>query len=108
MAFVLDEDDGFERHAHPESIMWRRLDSAHWDAALKALFADHTRATGSKWSAESLTDLHSPRGPFWLVGPTAMPTRHAPPHSAPRPQVVGADSASVAPQTPAARRKASA
>src|SRR3546814_11364799 len=64
MAFVLDEDDGFERHANPESILWRRLDSAHWEAALKALIADHTRATGSKWSEEILSDWDRRRGQF--------------------------------------------
>src|SRR3546814_12040633 len=79
MAFVLDEDDGFERHANPESILWRRLDSAHWEAALKALIADHTRATGSKWSEEILSDWDRRRGQFWQVCPKEMLTRLAHP-----------------------------
>src|SRR3546814_7774564 len=53
MAFVLDEDASFERRANGESIVWQRLDSAHWEATLKALIADHAQATGSKWSERS-------------------------------------------------------
>jgi glutamate synthase (NADPH/NADH) large chain len=33
MAFVLDEDGSFAAHANPESIVWQRLDSAHWEAS---------------------------------------------------------------------------
>jgi glutamate synthase (NADPH/NADH) large chain len=36
MAFILDEDGSFERRANPESIVWQRLESAHWEAQLKA------------------------------------------------------------------------
>src|SRR3546814_740561 len=91
MAFVLDEDDGFERHANPESILWRRLDSAHWEAALKALIADHTRATGSKWSEEILSDWDRRRGQFWQVCPKEMLTRLAHPLSDAEPEVVAAE-----------------
>src|SRR3546814_8033629 len=56
MAFVLDEDASFERRANGESIVWQRLDSAPWEATLKALIADHAQATGSKWQAGILSD----------------------------------------------------
>jgi glutamate synthase (NADPH/NADH) large chain len=37
MAFVYDEDGSFERRANPESIVWQRLSSAHWEARLRGL-----------------------------------------------------------------------
>src|SRR3546814_14499904 len=69
MAFVLDEDASFERRANGESIVWQRLDSAHWEATLKALIADHAQATGSKWSEGILSDWDRRRGQFWQVCP---------------------------------------
>ena len=34
MAFVYDADASFERRANPESIVWQRLSSMHWEAVL--------------------------------------------------------------------------
>ena len=81
MAFVLDVDDSFERRANPESIVWQRLDSAHWEAALRALVEEHAAATGSKWSAEVLADWDRWRTRFWQVCPKEMIGRLAHPLS---------------------------
>src|SRR3546814_8749659 len=35
MAFVYDADDSFARKANPDSIVWQRLASAHWDTILR-------------------------------------------------------------------------
>jgi glutamate synthase (NADPH/NADH) large chain len=79
MAFVLDEDGSFERHANGESIQWQRLDSAHWEGVLKALIAEHAAATGSRWSAEILSDWDRRRAQFWQVCPKEMVARLAHP-----------------------------
>ena len=81
MAFVLDEDGSFERHANGESIQWQRLDSAHWEGVLKALIAEHAAATGSRWSAEILSDWDRRRAQFWQVCPKEMVARLAHPLS---------------------------
>ncbi|WP_287940027.1 glutamate synthase large subunit [Sphingopyxis sp.] len=81
MAFVLDVDDSFERRANPESIVWQRLDSAHWEGALRALVEEHASATGSKWSAEVLADWDRWRTRFWQVCPKEMIGRLAHPLS---------------------------
>ncbi|WP_062769993.1 glutamate synthase large subunit [Sphingopyxis terrae] len=81
MAFVLDVDDSFERRANPESIVWQRLDSAHWEGALRALVEEHAAATGSKWSAEVLADWDRWRTRFWQVCPKEMIGRLAHPLS---------------------------
>ncbi|MGV1683770.1 glutamate synthase large subunit [Sphingopyxis sp. NJF-3] len=91
MAFVLDTDDAFERRANGESIVWQRLDSAHWEAVLKELIADHAQATGSKWSAEILADWDLRKGQFWQICPKEMLPRLAQPLSDAEIEVVAAE-----------------
>jgi glutamate synthase (NADPH/NADH) large chain len=81
MAFVLDVDGSFERHANPESIVWQRLDSAHWEGVLKSLIEEHQAHTDSKWSAAILHDWDRRKGDFWQVCPKEMISRLAHPLS---------------------------
>ena len=75
MAFILDEDGSFGTRANPESIVWQRLDSAHWEAQLKALIAEHAVTTDSKWSNTILDDWDRWRRYFWQVCPKEMINR---------------------------------
>ena len=75
MAFVLDEEDRFPGRANPESIGWHRLASAHWEARLRALIAEHAVATDSKWSNTILDDWDRWRGRFWQIVPKEMISR---------------------------------
>jgi glutamate synthase (NADPH) large chain len=75
MGFVLDADGQFERHANPDSIIWQRLDSAHWEGVLKALITEHATATDSKWSKGILEDWDRRRGEFWQICPKEMLSR---------------------------------
>ncbi|MBP6030542.1 MAG: glutamate synthase large subunit [Sphingobium sp.] len=90
MAFVLDDDGSFAAHANPESIVWQRLDSAHWEGVLRDLIEEHVERTGSKWSAALLEDWERRRGQFWQVCPKEMISRLAQPLSD-RPEVVAAE-----------------
>ncbi|HKX23422.1 MAG TPA: glutamate synthase large subunit, partial [Rhizorhapis sp.] len=81
MGFVLDADGSFERHANPESIVWQRLDSAHWEAVLKSLIEEHHAHTDSKWSGAILHDWDRRRNDFWQVCPKEMVNRLAHPLS---------------------------
>ena len=72
MAFVYDQDGVFEASANPDSIVWQRLASAHWEAVLKNLVADHAEATDSKWSSGLIEDWERIRGHFWQVVPKEM------------------------------------
>ncbi len=81
MAFVLDVDDSFESHANGESVVWQRLDSAHWEGVLRDLVEQHVAATSSKWSASVLDDWDRWRGRFWQVCPKEMISRLANPLS---------------------------
>ncbi|WHU01715.1 glutamate synthase large subunit [Sphingomonas sp. NIBR02145] len=75
MAFVYDPDDSFASRANPESIIWQRLSSAHWEARLRALVEAHVAATDSKWAAGLLEDWDRVLGSFWQVVPKEMLTR---------------------------------
>ncbi|MFS2110366.1 glutamate synthase large subunit [Sphingomonas sp. Sphisp140] len=75
MAFVYDEDGSFEQRANPESIVWQRLSSAHWEAKLRGLVEAHVLATDSKWAAGLLEDWDRAVGSFWQVVPKEMLTR---------------------------------
>ena len=81
MGFVLDADGSFERHANPESIVWQRLDSAHWEAVLRSLIEEHHAHTDSKWSGAILHDWDRRRNDFWQVCPKEMVNRLAHPLS---------------------------
>jgi glutamate synthase (NADPH/NADH) large chain len=72
MAFVYDEDGAFPERANPDSIVWQRLASAHWEKQLKALITDHAKRTASPRAAQLLANWDSARGKFWQVCPTEM------------------------------------
>ncbi|EQB32939.1 glutamate synthase large subunit [Sphingobium ummariense] len=91
MAFILDEDGSFPTRANPESIVWQRLESAHWEAELKALIAQHAVATDSRWSNSILDDWDRWRRYFWQVCPKEMVNRLAHPLSDAPAQVVAAE-----------------
>jgi glutamate synthase (NADPH) large chain len=75
MAFILDSDGTFERRANPESIVWQRINSAHWADHAHALIADFAKATDSAWAKELLSDWSLWVGRFWQVVPREMLTR---------------------------------
>jgi glutamate synthase (NADPH/NADH) large chain len=72
MAFVYDPDASFARRANPESIVWRRLSSAHWEHVLRELVEAHAEATDSKWSGGILDEWDRALGDFWQVVPKEM------------------------------------
>ncbi|HVR65311.1 MAG TPA: glutamate synthase large subunit [Verrucomicrobiae bacterium] len=69
MAFVYDETGAFPMYVNGESVVWQRLDSAHWEHALKDLIAEHADETQSKFAARLLNDWALERGRFWQVVP---------------------------------------
>ncbi len=75
MAFILDLDRNFEKHANPESLVWQRLDSDYWEEHLKSLIEAHHRTTDSNWSETILRDWDRWRERFWQVCPKEMVSR---------------------------------
>jgi glutamate synthase (NADPH) large chain len=72
MAFVYDAEDRFEAMANPDTIVWQRLSSKHWEETLVALIDEHVKRTGSPRAAELLTNWKAARGRFWQICPKEM------------------------------------
>ena len=79
MAFIYDETRAFPAHANPESIVWQRLASAHWEEALKSMIEEHVARTDSAWASAILHSWDRSREHFWQVCPKEMVSRLAHP-----------------------------
>ena len=75
MAFVYDPDGAFAARANPESIVWQRIATEHWDDTLYGLVVSHATKTDSKWSRGLVEDWPRVVGDFWQVVPKEMLTR---------------------------------
>ncbi|WP_174297184.1 glutamate synthase large subunit [Sphingomonas bacterium] len=75
MAFVHDPAGTFSRSANPDSIVWQRIATAHWEGVLETLVREHARRTDSKWSRGLLDDWTRTLGAMWQVVPKEMLTR---------------------------------
>jgi glutamate synthase (NADPH/NADH) large chain len=75
MAFVLDEDGSFARRVNPESVVWQRIASAHWDEVARSLIARHVAETGSRFAEGLLLDWDGTRARLWQVVPKEMLAR---------------------------------
>ena len=79
MAFVFDADETFARRANGDTIVWQRVETAHWQGVLRDLVAEHVRVTDSRWARGLLDDWPRALGRFWQVVPKEMLTRLAHP-----------------------------
>jgi glutamate synthase (NADPH/NADH) large chain len=68
-AFIYDADATFERRVNPETLLWKRLSSAHWEGVLQELIQRHAAETGSRLAARLLNDWGAERAHFWHVVP---------------------------------------
>ncbi|WP_120008317.1 glutamate synthase large subunit [Teichococcus vastitatis] len=68
-AFIYDADGTFEQRLNPDTLLWRRLSSAHWEEHLQELVRRHAAETGSRLAARLLNDWAVERGSFWHVVP---------------------------------------
>jgi glutamate synthase (NADPH/NADH) large chain len=69
MAFIYDPEESFERRVNPDTLLWSRLASNHWEAHLQVLIGRHVAETGSRLAARLLNDWETERGRFWQVVP---------------------------------------
>jgi glutamate synthase (NADPH/NADH) large chain len=75
MAFVLDADRRFERRVNPETVVWQRIASAHWEAVARGLIERHWEETGSAHAEELLLDWAGTLARLWQVVPKEMLAR---------------------------------
>jgi glutamate synthase (NADPH/NADH) large chain len=69
MAFVYDPDTLFEKRVNPDTVMWQRLASAHWEEVLRNLVTIHVAETNSRYAASLLHDWRRVVQRFWQVVP---------------------------------------
>ena len=69
VAFVYDPEGMFEKRVNPETLTWQRVQSAHWDEALRELVARHVKETSSRYAATLLLDWPRTLEGFWQVVP---------------------------------------
>ncbi len=75
MAFVYDADGMFERHINPDTVVWQRVETAHWDRVLRGLVEEHRIETGSVLATQMLVQWDREIGNFWQVVPKEMLAR---------------------------------
>lgn len=75
MAYVYDEDGCFEKACNPDSIVWQRFDSGHYENECLDLIRLHASETGSEFSQKIIHDWSFAREKFWQVVPKEMLTR---------------------------------
>jgi glutamate synthase (NADPH/NADH) large chain len=75
MAFVYDEQDAFMLKVNPETVVYQRLASAHWEMRLKTLIEEHVAETQSRFAAQLLNDWSLVRDRFWQIVPKEMVAR---------------------------------
>ena len=81
MAFVYDAEDRFALMANPDTIIWRRIGSAFWDAILRDMLTEHVERTSSVLAKDMLDHWEKTRAHFWQICPKEMLTRLAQPLS---------------------------
>jgi glutamate synthase (NADPH/NADH) large chain len=89
MAFIYDEAGSFARKVNPDSVVWQRFASSHWEETCRALIQRHVDLTGSRWAASLLEDWDRTRAHFWQVCPKEMVNRL--PHPLSEPELQAAE-----------------
>ncbi len=75
MAFVLDAEARFADRANPETVVWQRIETTHWEQVLKRLVEQHFRETQSRYVERLLADWEIVLPKFWQVVPKEMLSR---------------------------------
>ena len=75
MAYVYDPDDSLPLYINDESVIFQRVEVAHYEHALKSLIEEHVAETQSRFAAEILNDWARELTKFWQVVPKEMLSR---------------------------------
>jgi glutamate synthase (NADPH/NADH) large chain len=79
MAFIHDTDGSFERRVNPDTVIWQRVETEHWELVLRRMVQEHVRETQSRFAERLLIDWVHERENFWQVVPKEMVDRLAQP-----------------------------
>ena len=79
MGFIYDPEGDFARKVNPESVVWQRIGTEHWNDVCRGLVERHFRMTASRWAESLLSDWERTRAHIWQVVPKEMLGRMAHP-----------------------------
>ena len=72
MAFVYDTDASLVSNINPDTVVYHRIQSPHWEQILNELVTAHWRETQSRFAARLLVDWDRELRRFWQVVPKEM------------------------------------
>ena len=72
MAFVYDPEDLLPTRINGDSVIYQRIETAHWEAIFKDLVVRHRQETQSRFAERLLIDWRHERDKFWQVVPKEM------------------------------------
>jgi glutamate synthase (NADPH) large chain len=82
MAFVWDPGERLPARINPDTVVWQRISSRHWEQVCRSLIEEHERETGSRHAQRILAEWERERLAFWQVVPKEMVQRLAQPLAA--------------------------
>ena len=72
MAFVYDVDGTFAHQVNPDSLIYQRIQTDHWEGLLKGMVMEHVRQTQSPFAQGLLDAWDQVKGHFWQIVPKEM------------------------------------
>jgi glutamate synthase (NADPH/NADH) large chain len=75
MAFVYDAEGDLEHRINAETVIYQRIETAHWEDVCRRMVAEHRKATHSSWAESILADWEVERVHFWQIVPKEMIAR---------------------------------
>ena len=72
MAFVHDPEDALPARINPDAAIYQRVETAHWEAVLRDLIAEHAHETQSRFAEQLLIDWRHEKHRFWQIVPKEM------------------------------------
>ncbi|MHA1152523.1 MAG: glutamate synthase large subunit, partial [Alphaproteobacteria bacterium] len=72
MAFLHDPETALPKRINPDSVIFQRIETAHWEGVLRDLIAEHARETQSRFAEQLLIDWRHEKHRFWQIVPREM------------------------------------
>ncbi len=75
MAFVYDPEDALPAHINPDTVLYQRIETEHWEGVVRELIVEHVRETQSRFAEQLLIDWRHEKARFWQIVPNEMIAR---------------------------------
>ena len=72
MAFLHDPEGALPDRINPDTVIYQRVETAHWEGVLRDLITEHARETQSRFAEQLLIDWRHEKHHFWQIVPKEM------------------------------------